>query len=230
MIQALWFQSIRAPGRQSAGTLRSLPDARTLGPAQASLRPQKDAHLRSPGPGRGSIEYLASRAHSRRREGGDRAGSEIAHQGEAGVPAGPPLPSRPSSRGTTGQGAVPRAPDRPREGRLQGEEATEPRREFQTTGLGSRVGTASGWRPVQQRLGERKRREARPPSVPARRPPPSQSRLPFPGFTGAEQWVGRGSPKLQANAGARGSSGVQAGVGRRRKSALPDEGNGYPRQ
>ena len=49
-IQALWFQSIRAPGRQSAGTLRSLPDARTLGPAQASLGPQKDARLRSPDP------------------------------------------------------------------------------------------------------------------------------------------------------------------------------------
>ena len=64
------------------------------------------------------------------------------------------------------------------------------------------------------------------------RPPPTSfpMRLPFPGLTGAEQWVGRGSPKLQADAGARGSSGVQAGVGRPRKRALPGEGNGHPLQ
>ncbi|KAM9680181.1 sodium-dependent dopamine transporter [Dama dama] len=72
---------------------------------------------------------------------GERAetgrGLRLPTQGEAGVAAGPPLPSRPSSRGTTGQGDVPRAPDGPREGRLRGEETTEPTREFQTTGLGS---------------------------------------------------------------------------------------------
>ena len=125
-----------------------------------------------------------------------------------------------------GQGDVPRAPERPREGRLRGEEATEPTREFQTTGLGSGVGTASGWRwrGGEEAEGGKTRLDPRPPRT------FFPSRLPFPGFTGAEQWVGRGNPKLQADAGARGSSGVQAGVGRTRKRALPGEGNGHPLQ